>query len=241
MLGFALIDPAGAILPLRTAFQDDTDKDDGKASINVGLTEIEHGPAIWVTYLDVLASKFLTGKMPRLLRTMRMIPVGRQPNLKKISFFGDPAYEIDLTQPDVDIFKRILEMRDEIKAKMSDLAKGSPEYNRLNAMQLALKLIANSTSYGVFVQFDVDEREKATAVSVFHATEERKITARQRTKTEDGSKETSSIKVEKPGSWFAPWGPLITAGGRMLIAIAETLAAHKGRNLRRNSLWHVRH
>jgi hypothetical protein len=27
-------------------------------------------------------------------------------------------------------------MRDEIKATMSDLAKGSQEYNRLNAMQL---------------------------------------------------------------------------------------------------------
>ena len=39
LLGFALIDPAGAILPLRTAFQDAADKDDGKASINVGLTE----------------------------------------------------------------------------------------------------------------------------------------------------------------------------------------------------------
>jgi hypothetical protein len=46
LLGFALVDPAGAILPLRTAFQDAADKDDGKASINVGLAEIEHGPAI---------------------------------------------------------------------------------------------------------------------------------------------------------------------------------------------------
>ncbi len=229
LLGFALIDPAGAILPLRTAFQDAADNDDGKASINVGLTEIEHGPAIWVTYLDVLASKFLTGRMPRLLKTMRMVPVGRQSNLEKISFFGDAAYEIDLTQPDGDIFKRILEMRDEIKAKMSDLAKGSQEYNRLNAMQLALKLIANSTSYGVFVQVDVDERAKPTKISVLHGTDERKIVARQRTRTDDGSQEASSIKVEKPGSWFAPWGPLITAGGRMLIAIAETLARHEGR------------
>ena len=41
--------------------------------------------------------------------------------------------------------------------------------------------------------------------------------------------ETSSIKVEKPGSWFAPWGPLITAGGRMLIALAEALGRHEGR------------
>ena len=227
LLGFALIDPAGAILPLRTAFQDDADKDDGKASINVGMVEIESGPPIWVTYLDVLASKFLTGKMPRLLKTMRMIPVSRQTNLKKINFFGDPAYEIDLTQP-VDIFRRILEMRDEIKARMSGLDKGSQQYNRLNAMQLALKLIANSSSYGVFVQFDVDEREKATTISVLHGTEQKTIIARQKVRNDDGSQEASSIKVEKPGSWFAPWGPLITAGGRMLIAIAETLARHEG-------------
>ena len=118
--------------------------------------------------LTLPASKFLTGKMPRLLETMRMVPIGRQPNLKKIRFFGDAVYEIDLTQPDVDIFKRILEMRDAIKADMGSLAKGSQEYNRLNAMQLALKLIANSTSYGVFVQFDVDEREKTTKLSIFH-------------------------------------------------------------------------
>ena len=73
LLRFTLIDPADAILPLRTVFQDGADKDDGKASINVGMAEIESGPPIWVTCLDVLACKFLTGKMPRLLKTMRMI------------------------------------------------------------------------------------------------------------------------------------------------------------------------
>jgi DNA polymerase elongation subunit (family B) len=229
LLGFALIDPAGTILPVRTAFQDDADKDDGKASINVGLTEIEHGPPVWVTYLDVLASKFLTGKMPRILKTMRMVPIGRQSNLKELIFFGDARFTIDLTQRNIDIFKRILEMRDEIKVERDKLPKGSPEYNRLDAMQLALKLIANSTAYGIFVQMDTDERSKPTKVSILHGTEEKTIIARQRARTDDGSKETSSIKVEKPGSWFAPWGPLITAGGRMLIAMAETLARHEGR------------
>jgi hypothetical protein len=229
LLGFALVDPADAILPLRSAFQDAADRDDGKASINVGLTEIEHGPAIWITYLDVLASKFLTGKMPRPLKTMRMVPIGRQPNLKKINFFSDPNYEIDLTRPEVDIFKSILEMRDAIRAQMGNLAKGSQEYDRLNAMQLALKLIANSTSYGVFVQFDVDERSKPTPISIFHGLEEKQIVARQKVRNDDGSQEASSIKVEKPGAWFAPWGPLITAGGRMLIALAEALGRHQGR------------
>jgi hypothetical protein len=55
------------------------------------------------------------------------------------------------------------------------------------------------------------------------------MTARQRKRGDDGKQEASAIKVEKPGAWFAPWGPLITAGGRFLIAIAETLARFEGR------------
>ena len=234
LIGFAQVDPADCILPIRTCFQDEADKDDGKASTNVGLTEIEHGPPIWVTYLDVLASKFLKGRMPRILKTMRMIPVGRQANLKEISFFGNPNYVIDLTQPDTDIFRSILEMRDAIKAEMEALkragGKGSPEYDRLDAMQLALKLIANSTAYGVFVQVDVDEREEDRGVSIFHGEKVHRLTARKKVRGDDGREEVSSVKVEKPGSWFAPWGSLITAGGRLLIAMAEALARVQGRD-----------
>jgi hypothetical protein len=228
LIGFALVDPADCILPVRTSFQDEFDKDDGKASTNVGLSEIEHGPPLWVTYLDVLGSKFLTGKMPRILKTMRMKPIGKQSNLEKIKFFGDPDYEIDLSLPDTDIFRRILEMRDEIQALKKTLKRG-PKYDELEAMQLALKLIANSTSYGVFVQFDVDERETETKLSVFHGEQDRQLIARKKMRDDAGGRaEPFSIKVEKPGSWFAPWGALITAGGRLLIAIAETLARIEG-------------
>jgi hypothetical protein len=30
----------------------------------------------------------------------------------------------------------------------------------------------------------------------------------------------SGYKAERAGAWFAPWGPLIPAGGRLLLAIA---------------------
>ena len=174
------------------------------------------------------------GRMPRILKTMRMIPVGRQADLKEISFFGNPNYVIDLTQPDTDIFRSILEMRDAIKAEMEALkragGKGSPEYDRLDAMQLALKLIANSTAYGVFVQVDVDEREEDRGVSIFHGEKVHRLTARKKVRGDDGREEVSSVKVEKPGSWFAPWGSLITAGGRLLIAMAEALARVQGRD-----------
>jgi hypothetical protein len=44
----------------------------------------------------------------------------------------------------------------------------------------------------------------------------------------DGGHEISGYKVERAGKWFAPWGPLIPAGGRLLLAIAERLAADRG-------------
>lgn len=40
--------------------------------------------------------------------------------------------------------------------------------------------------------------------------------------------EISGYKAERAGAWFAPWGPLIPAGGRLLLAIAERLAADRG-------------
>src|ERR1700730_17030762 len=46
--------------------------------------------------------------------------------------------------------------------------KGSPEYDRLDAMQLALKLIANATSYGVLVEVIVDEHKAETPCWVYH-------------------------------------------------------------------------
>jgi hypothetical protein len=36
------------------------------------------------------------------------------------------------------------------------------------------------------------------------------------------------FKTEKPGKYFAPYGGLIPAGGRLLLAIAETLAKREG-------------
>jgi hypothetical protein len=53
-------------------------------------------------------------------------------------------------------------------------------------------------------------------------------TARSSKLAEDGRNEISGYKVEKPGKWFAPWGPLIPAGGRLLLAIAEKLALDRG-------------
>jgi DNA polymerase elongation subunit (family B) len=167
--------------------------------------------------------------MPGILKTKSFVPIGRQPDIKAIQFFGDENYVIDLTLPDADFFRMVIEMRSEIKAKRDEHTKGSPEYVRLEAMQLALKLIANSTSYGVLVQFDVDERETAINMTAYYGEQSRDYTARKPERGDDGKKTASGVKAEKPGTWFAPWGPLITAGGRLLIAIAECQAREEGK------------
>lgn len=51
--------------------------------------------------------------------------------------------------------------------------------------------------------------------------------ARKVIKSADGDQEISGFKVERPGKWFAPWGSLIPAGGRLFLAVAERLAADR--------------
>ena len=237
--GYALVDPACGVWPVRTLYTEDLDDDDNEdnqtdrgtvaqSAINIGVNRVAHGPYIWVSFLDVLSSKLTTGVFPKIIKTRTLKPVGRQKDLKAIKFFGDDDYIIDLTKEGVDLFKRVIDMRGEIKVKRDECIKGSDEYNRLDAMQMALKLIANATSYGILVQFDVDESNAQVQVDVYYGDKKYTKEARETIVGYDGTRKISGFKAEKPGKWFSPWGPLITAGGRLLIAIAETLAKENG-------------
>jgi hypothetical protein len=95
-------------------------------------------------------------------------------------------------------------------------------------MEQGIKLCSNATSYGALVQFDIDERKKKQGTWVYYGFNRMRKTARSSKLAEDGRNEISGYKVEKPGKWFAPWGPLIPAGGRLLLAIAEKLALDRG-------------
>jgi hypothetical protein len=196
----------------------------------------------------------------------------RQKDLRSVKFFGRDDYVIDLTKEDC--FKRVVDMRGEVRADMKKLKKilADPlsdksaalldkvrdreacetaraataafretgdestfkaalhvEIDRLDGMQMALKLIANSTAYGVKVEFITDERKQFTPMVLYCGAEKHEIPARRRTQdSETGERETSGFKVEKPGAWFSPDGPLITAGGLLLLTLAQVLAAREG-------------
>ena len=120
--------------------------------------------------------------------------------------------EVDLRTDD--FFRAIINERGTLKRNMHD-ALSQDERDTLNAQQIGLKLLANATSYGVLVEMNerVYEGKRPLAVTV-HALDTAPRLAN---------------RVEEPGPYFlGAIGTLIPAGGRLLLALAEKLAADQG-------------
>ena len=208
MRSIVRIIPKGDILPVRAEYERDGD------STNIGINIVESGPPIWYAISDAIASKILTGKTPEIDNAVTIEPMGQVKTLP-FRLFGDERYDIDLDRDD--LFTRLIDLRTEMQRQGQ------------STLEKATKLLANATSYGILAQFDVDRRTG----------DYRTVTA------EDGEKSRrkkpgfsvdvySGVpyperivvnRLETPGDYFA--GPIathITAGGRLLLAIAEKLA-----------------
>ena len=84
-----------------------------------------------------------------------------------------------------------------------------------DAEQLALKILANSTSYGIFVEVNVSDLDKADSRDCFGPSGEAFTVETQ--------------KSEEPGRYFHPLlATLITGAARLMLAIAESLALDSG-------------
>jgi hypothetical protein len=202
-----LVQPRGDRLPVRADY--------GGDGRNMALPIIEYGPDCYGTLLDVIASFLLTGKSPNVLEAFRFTPHGSIANqTKPITLFGDPNYRIDLRHDD--LFTRVIDLRTKVKdeVKAAERAGDRQEAARLKGIEQGLKLLANATSYGIFIEVNEDEEcAEAQAIPVYGLSA---FTAR-------------TTVVEKPGSYFfAPCGVLIPASGRLLLAIAERLAKREG-------------
>jgi DNA polymerase elongation subunit (family B) len=107
----------------------------------------------------------------------------------------------------------LIDLRSETKARLSN-ASGA-EAARLKSEEQALKIIANSASYGIFVEVnvcDLDEREQRQCFGP---------------KGEPFA--ISTDKNEEPGRYFHPLlASLITGAARLMLAITETLAIQAG-------------
>lgn len=123
---FALVQPQEEILPVRTVY-------DG-ATQNIGNNYLTSKTPLWFAGCDVIASAIRTGKSPRILRAIRLVPHGKQPEMTTVALRGSMV-EIDPRKDD--LFRKVIEQR---KLNKND-----------KKLYYWLKILANSI-YGFFVE-----------------------------------------------------------------------------------------
>ncbi len=196
--------PDADIFPVRASYL-------GEAQTTIGSNYLSSDRPLWFTLADCIASKLLTGKTPEIVEALSFAPGPMQSGLRPIDVAGNPQYRVDPVT--TDFFKRVIELRQSIKSSMTGASEA--EKARLDTEQNALKICANSTSYGIWVEVNVETRPSRKSVTVHNSTSERFT--------------FPTDKTEMPGTYFHPLlATLITGAARLMLAIAERLATDAG-------------
>jgi hypothetical protein len=194
------IQPDDDTMPVRAPYGD-------KRVYNIGINHLTLPEPLWFTLADVLASKLLTGKSPKILRAIKFVPQGRQSGLVPTQIVGGST-----VNPDEDLFLKLRQLRRKIKEERDLQPTGLPEHQRLETVQNQLKIIANAASYGIFIEVNTqDEMCEAHVYGLEHFS-------------------CWASKKERFGRFFHPIiSTMLTSGARLLLAMAETwLQKHRG-------------
>ncbi len=143
---FALVKSDDDILPVRTVY-------DGVTQ-NIGNNYLKSDTPIWFAGPDLIASLIQTGKVPHVIRAIRMVPHGKQVGMKPVNLRGSMV-KIDPYKDD--LFRKLIEQR---KLHKTD-----------KALYYWLKILANSI-YGFFVELIPDIKNKNVRINVFSGEKE---------------------------------------------------------------------
>jgi hypothetical protein len=181
---------------------------DADQPATIGVNHLTSQEPMWFTLADVLASKLLGGKSPEIVSAIRFEPGSPQRGLTPVRLAG-----VEVNPDRDDFYALLIDQRRRIQAK-EDAAAGS-EKAALNAQQQGLKILANSTSYGIFVELNVQALDGSRKIECYDFRGVgRTIHAR---------------KIEKPGRYFHPLlGTLITGAARLMLACAERNVLDQG-------------
>ena len=202
--------PEDDIVPVRAHYM-------GEQQATIGVNHLSSGEPLWFTMADCIASKISTGRAPRIVKAVTFEPGAKQEGLKPIRIAGNPNYEVHPATND--FYRRLIDLRSSIKKKMKSAA--SEEREALDALQLSLKIIANSVSYGIYAELIIGEADPKQRLVCFGS-------------GGDGFALGSASaakpgKVEKPGSFFHPLlATLITGAARLMLMTVERLSLDVG-------------
>ncbi len=195
-----LVEPDGDVLPLRARYGENSSRQIALSRIVAG-NELTGQTRLWYVMPDLIASKILTGKPPKLLRVLRFVATGDLlPTLRPVKLRGE--IEIDPRRDDVSV--ALIERRKEIDA-------GTAEGARIGRF---LKVLANSGEYGIFGEMNAEDGKRSEIVVHNHT----------------GKSWTETVNApEKPGPMcFPPIAACITSAARLMLALLERLTADAG-------------
>lgn len=201
LAAFVQIIPDGDVLPARAKYNP------GSNDWQIGINHLsgDADNALWFSLPDVAASVILTGRIPQIADAFRIEPVGVQGGLTPTKLRGivvaDPAA--------ADFFKAVIEERKRT-AKRATLSE--VERERLDK---ALKVLANSTSYGIYAEMNRIESDERT-ITTCHGIDAEPFTCR-------------VAHPDVPGPYcFPPIAALITGAARLMLALLEYSVAELG-------------
>ena len=194
---FVKLIPNGDILPCRSRYN--AASRDWQVGLNYVHAETDNpNHALWFSLPDVVVSVLLTKKLPHIVDAFRIEPRGILPALKPVKLRGT----VEVDPPTQDFFKTVIQERNRLKARTNI---SETEKERLD---LALKVLANSASYGIYAEMIRQESDKAEKVRCYGIDEE--------------PFDCKAVHPEVPGEYcFPPLASLITGAARLMLALLE--------------------
>lgn len=182
---------------------------EGEQNASIGLNFLTADKPQWFTLADCLAAKFLSGKTPEIVEAVAFAPGPPQEGLKPINLLG--RLTIDPYRDDA--FRELIAMRERESLRLPELS--DDEQASVEEFRQFLKILANSTSYGSFLQLNItDEERKCRRFIHVHG---------------QPPFEALVAKSEQPGPCFNPLlGTLITGAARLMLALAQCRAEQEG-------------
>ncbi len=194
--------PDSDVFPIRAKY-------DG-SSRSIGLNKVSSNQPMWFTLADCIASKLFTGKAPKVIEAVRLTPCKPQENLRSVDIAGNLEYRVDPIADD--FLKKVIENRMQVKKKLRNAVGQDKE--RLQSEQQALKICANATSYGIYVELNPNRHGVPVEQLCYGNTSE--------------PFKVNRTSVEEPGRFFNPFlATFITGAARLMLGMSEQVALSK--------------
>jgi hypothetical protein len=191
--GNALVEPNDDVVPIRAKFGQRVDSDP-----TIAWNCLASKQPIWITGLDVIAAKLMTGKLITILEAIKVVPHGVQPGLKAVKLHSQ--MKVDPRRDDLAV--KLIQLRSAMKIQNPEMAGG-------------LKVAANSAAFGIFSQLDVRSLDSTTPLHVFSG-------------ETDYLTPTAEIWERPSEFYCPVIGSLVTGGSHLLCAMLERIVRDMG-------------